>query len=96
MKSFLVALSFLVSAVAFAETQTYAVSGMDCSGCVKNVVSKVCAKGTFAKCDVQIGQITIESKAGEKIDVEQLRKDIKVAGENYALGDLITAKKAKK
>lgn len=88
MKSIILALTMVISASVFAETQTFEVKGMSCSNCVKKVVSKVCANGTFAKCDVQVGQITVETKPGQKIDVAQLKKDVSSAGDEYEKYDL--------
>ncbi len=87
MKSILLTFAMLLSSSAFAET--FEVTGMSCSSCVKRIQSKLCAKGGFAKCDVQIGQLTVEAKPGQKIDVAQLRKQITDIGEDYQLGEEI-------
>lgn len=84
MKLVFVTLAFVLSAPAFAET--FEVTGMSCSSCVKRIQSKLCAKGGFAKCDVQIGQLTVEAKPGQKIDVAELKKQITEIGEDYQLG----------
>lgn len=89
----------LSAALVSAETGTFTVEGMHCSGCRKTIEAKVCGdaavKATAEKCEVkltdekkQIGTITITTKPDTKIDVETVKKQLKVAGDDYKLAQV--------
>ena len=93
MKLILLALS-LTSTIALAETATFAVEGMHCSGCKKMISAKVCENEAIAKtaesCEVtlvdekkQQGQVVIVTKKDTKIDVDAVKAGVKAAGEDY-------------
>jgi hypothetical protein len=95
MKTLLLVLS-LTSSFAIAETATMTVEGMHCSGCKKIITKKVCENEAVAKsaetCEVklvneekQIGEITITTKKDVKLDVENVRAQLKAAGDDYKL-----------
>lgn len=95
MKTLLLVLS-LTSSFAFAETATMTVEGMHCSGCKKLITKKVCENEAVAKsaetCEVklvneekQIGEIVITTKKDVKLDVDNVRAQLKAAGDDYKL-----------
>lgn len=92
MKSLMLVIT-LASAVAAAETGTFTVKGMHCSGCKESVTKKVCegeaAKGAES-CTVNItdakkemGEIVIVTKAGTKINEAAVTAGVKAAGDEY-------------
>lgn len=95
MKTLLLALT-LTSTFAFAETATMTVEGMHCSGCKKIITKKVCENEAVLKsaetCEVklvneekQIGEIVITTKKDMKLDVDNVRAQLKAAGDDYKL-----------
>ena len=97
MKSLLIALTF-ASAIAVAETGTFTVKGMHCSGCKETVTKKVCegeAGKNVESCSVKItdekketGEITIVTKPGVKINETAVTAGVKAAGEEYKITDV--------
>lgn len=97
MKNLITLITITLSAtLATAETGTFTVEGMHCSGCRKTIEAKVCGdaniKATAEKCEVkltdekkQIGEIMIVTKAENKIDVETVKKQLTAAGDDYKL-----------
>jgi hypothetical protein len=94
MKSIILALT-LTSTFSFAETGTFTVKGMHCSGCKEAVQEKVC-KSEAAKnaesCTVSItdetnesGQVVIKTKPGTKIDVAAIEKQVAAVGTKYTV-----------
>ena len=95
MKNIILALT-LTSTFAFAETATMTVEGMHCSGCKKLITKKVCENEAVAKsaetCEVnlvneekQIGEIVITTKKDAKLDVDNVKAQLKAAGDDYKL-----------
>lgn len=93
MKSILLALS-LTSTMALAETATFSVEGMHCSGCKKMISAKVCDNEAIAKtsesCEVTVtdekkqqGQVVIVTKKDSKVDVDAVKAGITAAGSDY-------------
>ncbi|MBC7420559.1 MAG: hypothetical protein H7328_07510 [Bdellovibrio sp.] len=93
MKSVLIALTIFSSA-AFAETTTFTVEGMHCSGCKHMISEKVCKNekltADIESCNVSItnmkkqtGKVVLVSKKDKKIDLAEAKKSISAAGEEY-------------
>lgn len=70
----------LVSTLAFAETGTFEISGMTCNSCVSAVKKSVCGMNSLEKCEVVQGKVTLQSKAGAKIDTKEIEKLVEQAG----------------
>lgn len=97
MKSVLTALSLtltLIGSAAMAETTTYTVEGMHCSGCKHMISEKVCQneklKGDMESCEVtltnakkQIGTVKITPKKDKTINSSEVKSSITAAGEEY-------------
>jgi len=92
MKSLMIAMT-LASAIAVAETGTFTVKGMHCSGCKDTVTKKVC-EGEAAKdaesCTVtitnakkELGEVVIVTKPGVKINEAAVTAGVKAAGDEY-------------
>ncbi len=80
-----VVLILFVSTSAFAETMTMPIEGMHCGGCTAAVEAKACGKDKgYKSCKAEItdagkkmGQLVIETKRGEKINVDQVKTEVK-------------------
>ncbi len=94
MKSLMIAIT-LVSAIAVAETGTFTVKGMHCSGCKDSVTKKVCegeAGKDVESCTVNItnakkemGEVVIVTKPGVKINEAAVTAGVKAAGDEYKI-----------
>lgn len=93
MKSFLAILS-LIPAITLAETGTFTVEGMTCTGCKKMVTKHVCdnpeLNKNFESCEVtlvdtkkKLGQVVIVSKKDAKISVDTVKNNVTAAGSEY-------------
>ena len=77
----LIAAGLLIfSSMAWAETKTYNVQGMHCEGCVSSVKEKVCGLEGIAKCDVEVGKVTLTTKEGAKLDDNAVTNAVEAAG----------------
>ncbi len=94
------------SATAATPKTTLHVSGMHCGGCEKIIQKSFCesdeVKAISNSCNTklvdekaQTGEISLELKAGQKIDMNSLQTIISKAGE-YKLSETAPAKKAEK
>ncbi len=106
MRTLLFSLVMAFISVAIAESTTYEVDGMHCSGCKKMISKSVCKNDelakTFEKCEVrlidekkQIGQIIITPKADQKLDLEKVSAAVKDAGDGYKVRVKSSAKESK-
>lgn len=85
----------LTSAFAIAETGTFTVKGMHCSGCKETVTKNVCggeAGKDVESCTVnitnektEIGEVVIVTKAGTKINVDAVKAGVTASGNEYKL-----------
>lgn len=82
----IIATGLFFSSLAFAETTTYDVKGMHCGACAKMIQSKVCALEGVQKCEVSMGKVVIEPKAGVKISQDQVQSKMSEAGEYTITG----------
>jgi periplasmic mercuric ion binding protein len=78
----LVASLLIFSSAALAETKTYKVEGMHCESCVMGVKEKLCGMEGIAKCDVEVGKVTLTSD--NKIDDNAVTNAIQAAGYKIA------------
>lgn len=82
MKSLVLALLFVAPA-AMAEKLTLPIEGMHCGACAEAVEAKACKDKGFKTCKAEItdagkkmGQLIIETKPGQKINVDQVKADV--------------------
>jgi len=66
---------------AFAETNTYEVSGMTCNSCVKALKAQVCKLDGIEKCDITIGKMVLSSKAGTPLNETKIKEAVAHAGD---------------
>lgn len=85
LKLSLFAMLLITPFLARAETKTYVVTGMTCAGCVSMIEDKVCSLKTLAKCEVEVGKITLTSANTEKINDAEIAKLVAAAGSTYEL-----------
>lgn len=83
MKMFSVLL-LLAGSHAMADKLTMPIEGMHCGGCTAAVEEKACKGKGYKTCKAEIvdankkiGQLVIETKRGEKINLEQVTTDVK-------------------
>lgn len=81
MKSIVLALILGFASLASAENKVYEVKGMHCGGCVKSIKAKVCQLPGVDTCNVEVGKVTLTSKADAKLDDEAVKAAVKSAGE---------------
>ncbi len=62
------------------EIYNYQIKGMHCSDCVESVKKSVCGMNGIEKCDVSIGQMTLQAASGKKLDQKSIAKAVKDAG----------------
>lgn len=70
----------LLSNVALADVHPFEIEGMTCGGCVKNLTKAVCKEGMYAKCEVSVGHLTITTKEGQKLNTDEVKKQVEAAG----------------
>src|SRR4051812_46463336 len=89
----LVAGLLIFSSIAMADVKTYKVEGMHCEDCVSAVKEKVCGIEGLAKCNVEMGQVTLASAEGSKLDDNAVTNAVQAAG--YKIADAKSAKDTK-
>ena len=100
MKTIILSLTILAS-FAQAETTTYTIKGMHCSGCKEMITLNVCEnkeiQASTESCtvkvvdeDKEIGQIRMVTKKGKKIDSTLVETGVKAAGEKYEITNKVT------
>jgi copper chaperone CopZ len=85
LKKFLVLIFATFSITAFAETGVFTVEGMHCEACAKGISKKVCAANEYEKCEVEVGKMTVVSKAGQKLDPAKIQADLEKAGSKFKI-----------
>lgn len=86
---FALSLSFLTP-FAFAEKKNIKIKGVHCSGCIEMIEGEVCESQKFKTCKVHLlkdqknmGEIELETKDGEPIDMAKLKEKVHEAGDDY-------------
>lgn len=93
---------FLFSGWAMAETHTFKVKGMHCTGCVESVEGEVCEAGKYKACKVglvkgekNVGEISIETNPGQTLVLADIQAKVKNAGDDYVVNE-VKGKQTKK
>ena len=62
------------------EVYRYQIKGMKCADCVESVKKAVCGMNGIEKCDVSVGEATLEVAPGTRLDQKSIAKAVKEAG----------------
>lgn len=81
---FLAATLLLISSTAFAEKLVLPVDGVHCGGCTSAIEGKVCKDNNYVTCKAEVldeknkkGQLIVETKPGQKINLEKIASEVK-------------------
>lgn len=62
------------------EIYRYQIKGMKCADCVESVKKAVCGMNGIEKCEVSVGEATLEVAPGTRLDQKAIAKAVKEAG----------------
>lgn len=81
---FVAATLLLISSTAFAEKLVLPVDGVHCGGCTSAIEGKVCKGNDYLTCKAEVldekkqkGQLTVETKPGQKINLDKIAAEVK-------------------
>lgn len=85
-KTMILVLLGALAVSASAETKVVKLKGLHCADCVQTLKEKIC-NDSYAKCEVkltnskkELGQLTLETKGKEKVDMVKISKIVEKEG----------------